>query len=85
MGVYLSGPLLGAHVYLPNGIDFVSEGPRTMIPGGILPHQKVIVPVTVQFPWHRKDYLIKISLVQEGCAWFYWENPANALEINEQR
>lgn len=72
---------LGAQLYDKSGQSILHESNRTMIVESLKPHEKIILPVVVEFPFFTDNYVLKISLVQEGCGWFFHKNPKNGLEI----
>ena len=46
------------------------EGERTLLPGTIGPNQGVNTDVRVVAPDQKGDYTVRVTLVQEGVAWF---------------
>ncbi|MDB5775651.1 MAG: hypothetical protein JWP38_1784 [Herbaspirillum sp.] len=60
----------------------VKDGIRTELTSALAPNQAVQLPVFVQFPNTVGDYVLKLSLVQEGCTWFYLANPASGFDIH---
>ena len=40
-----------------------------------------MVPLTIRFPRAKGDYLLRLSLVQEGCSWFYDKEPISTFDI----
>jgi hypothetical protein len=63
-------------------LKVVKEGRRVSLPETLLPSQSVVLPVNVTIPQSKGRYLLKISLVQEGCSWFYLVNPKSAFTIS---
>jgi hypothetical protein len=59
----------------------VKDGARTELLYTLAPKQSMQRPVYVQLPRVPGDYILKLSLVQEGCAWFYAEDPASGFDI----
>lgn len=49
----------------------ILDGIRSAIPGKILPGQSSDISVVSFFPPSREGAILKLSPVQEGCAWFY--------------
>lgn len=60
----------------------ILDGLRTPLRGKLAPHQTVSLPLRVLTPQTRGQYILKLSLVQEGCAWFYNANPTSSFDIN---
>ena len=69
------------HWLAKDGMSVVKEGRRSMMPEGLPDGQTARVPVIVEFPDKPGDYILRLSPVQEGCAWFYMVNPASALDL----
>ncbi len=67
-------------VRMNNGA-FVKDGIRTSLPDILAPYQSVILPIKVNFPRILGHYELKLSLVQEGCAWFYLVQPDSAFTM----
>jgi hypothetical protein len=61
--------------------NVVRDGVRTSLPHTLSPHQSIVLPTYINFPTSTGEYLLKVSLVQEGCNWFYLENPNSAFTI----
>lgn len=61
--------------------EVVKEGIRTQLIKTLLPNESIVLPVTVEFPNEPGEYLLKLSLVQEGCGWFYLNNPNSSFSI----
>ncbi len=59
----------------------VKDGNRSQLPTTLAPNQATVVPIYVAFPHRPGEYLLKLSLVQEGCSWFYLANPKSAFTI----
>ena len=59
----------------------VLDGLRTHLTSSLLPKQSTVVPVYITYPKQAGHYLLKISLVQEGCNWFYLANSRSAFTI----
>lgn len=64
-----------------NTLDIVSDGRATSLTKTLLPQQSENVPVYIHFPDRPGDYLLRLSLVQHECAWFYQVNPETAFTI----
>ncbi len=54
----------------------VMDGIRTAIPGILLPGQSIQVNIISRLPKDAGELSLKLSPVQDGCAWFYIANPA---------
>lgn len=59
------------HWLTPDGTTVIQDGLRTYLQTPLNPGQTRRVPLYVQFPATRGRHLLRISLVQEGVAWFY--------------
>lgn len=57
----------------------VQDGIRSAIPGVLLPGQTTKLSIIAKPPKSPNETYLKLSPVQEGCAWFYQANP-NAFE-----
>ena len=53
----------------------ITDGVRSAIPGILRPGQSAEISVVSNLPDVHGDRLLKLSPVQEGCAWFYLSNP----------
>lgn len=69
------------HWLSTDGSAVVKDGVRSMIPEGIENGKSARIPVVVEFPEMRGDFMLRLTPVQEGCAWFYQSNPASKLDI----
>lgn len=59
----------------------VIDGIRSAIAGGLQPGQSANAQLVVSLPKHSGKYLLRLTPVQEGCAWFYQRNPSSAFDI----
>ncbi|MBM6446951.1 hypothetical protein JQF37_25465 [Pseudomonas sp. MIL9] len=59
----------------------VTDGVRSALPFELPPGQSVTVTVISYLPKDKGHYRLKLSPVQEGCAWFYNANPNIAETI----
>jgi hypothetical protein len=59
----------------------IIEGLRTILPHRVEPGKKIEVPMRILFPNSKGEYYLRISLVQEGCAWFYDKNENSFKDI----
>jgi len=73
--VYLSYQWVGA-----DG-NMVVDGIRTAILKPIAPGESRNMSVWVELPRRRGPLQLKLSPIQEGCAWFYRSNPKAAADI----
>jgi hypothetical protein len=63
-------PVVVSYKWFSNGVMLPIEGKRTGLPRPIAPGESVPVDVTVVAPPQSGRLLLKITLVQEGVAWF---------------
>jgi hypothetical protein len=75
-------PVTVSYKWYQNGNMLPIEGERTVFPGVIGPHGAANVDVRVVAPDKPGNYVVRVTLVQEGVAWFllksntYLELPA---------
>ena len=69
------------HWMAKDGLSVAKDGIRSMMPEGLPDGQTARVPVIVEFPDKPGDYILRLTPVQENCAWFYTANPASALDL----
>ncbi len=62
--------------------EIVLDGIRTTLPYTLKPDDFVELPIFISFPSASGKYILKLSLVQEGCNWFYLANPKSATDIH---
>jgi hypothetical protein len=60
----------------------VIDGVRSAIPGVLMPGQSLQVDIISDFPKGSGEFYLKLSPVQEGCAWFYSVNPTISEALN---
>ncbi|EKQ50533.1 MULTISPECIES: hypothetical protein [unclassified Clostridium] len=65
--VYLSYHWLDAN----DKSKILQDGLRTAIPKNIQPGEEFESQMYIEYPNKKGDYILRISLVQEGVAWFY--------------
>lgn len=66
----------------PQTGQVLQDGGRTPLPYDLLPGQSVDLDLWVESPTPlAKGSILIISPVQEGCAWFYRQNPASATSL----
>jgi hypothetical protein len=69
--VNLNPLVLSYHIKTADGKSMVEfDGARTVLPGDIMPGQKIALSAIVIAPQIRGKYLLEFDLVQEGVAWF---------------
>lgn len=59
----------------------VADGIRTAIPDILVPGGSKIMTVAVELPKRYGQLQLRLSPVQEGCAWFYIRNPDIGTDI----
>ncbi|CRY55546.1 Uncharacterised protein [Yersinia intermedia] len=60
----------------------VVDGVRSVLPKPILPGSSENITVVSWIPSHAEPLSLKLSPVQEGCAWFYMRNPNVSQNIS---
>jgi hypothetical protein len=65
-----------------DGATVVKDGIRSFLIGGLAPGATTNVPVVVEYPTQPGHYILRLTLVQEGCAWFYSADPSSKLDID---
>lgn len=76
--VWLAGPSgtgarnvrLGNHWLDASGRMLVHDDARTSLPRDLAPGEEIELPLVVNAPRERGDYLLELDLLQEGVAWF---------------
>lgn len=69
------------HWLSQDGSTVIVDGIRSVIPEGVADGASIKVPIVVRYPTSPGSYILKLSPVQEGCAWFYMANPDSVLSI----
>jgi hypothetical protein len=59
----------------------IKDGVRTILSKPLASGEESVRPVVVVFPSKPGDYILRLSLVQEGCFWFYGKEPSSAYDI----
>ena len=59
----------------------VKDGRRSAILGELHPGGSTSAWIVTDMPSDAGDYTLRLSPVQEGCAWFYLANPKAAKDI----
>jgi hypothetical protein len=75
-----SAPVNVSYKWFQNGMMLPIEGERTFLPRSIGPGESVPVQVKVAAPAHGDNLVLKVTLVQEGVAWFMIKG-GKSLEI----
>ena len=70
------------HWMTADGKKVVKDGIRSALPDGIAPGQTKVEPVVVEYPEIPGDYVLRFTLVQEGCTWFYNSDPDSKLDLD---
>jgi hypothetical protein len=68
-----SGPMLVCccyHIVDTKGDTVIWDGERSVLPGDVAPGEHAQVPVAVTLPEHAGNYILRLTLLQEGAAWF---------------
>lgn len=63
-------PVTLSYKWFDSGRMLDMEGQRTVLPGIVRPGQEVSLGVEIRIPKEGTDLTLKLSLVQEGVAWF---------------
>lgn len=69
------------HWLSDEGGKIAKDGIRTSLPGPLNPGESIEIPIVVEFPDQAGAYTLRLTPVQEGCAWFYLVEPASAFDI----
>ncbi len=59
----------------------IQDGIRSAIPNMLQPGESTLINVVTSIPQKRGTYFLKLSPVQEGCAWFYRASPQTSLNL----
>lgn len=66
------GVSLSYHWYKKGDLNkVILDGFRSAIPRNIKPNEEFTSNMIVKYPEQKGDYILRITLVQEGVAWFY--------------
>jgi hypothetical protein len=76
-----SGAIRLSSQWVDNNGNVISEGPRSYIQETIRRQQSITTPTVVVFPSGNQYAVLWLSLVQEGCQWFYKIDPKNGIRI----
>lgn len=58
------------------------DGLRTSLRDRLAPGETTRLPIRIESPKDQANYLLKISLVQDKCKWFYVADPSNGLDVD---
>jgi len=75
------GVNLSYHWLKKSNSERLVDGIRTPIKEELLPKKTTSVRMKILPPGKSGDYVLVISLMQEGCSWFYEVDPANSLKM----
>ncbi len=70
------------HWLTADGKTVVKDGRRSFMPEGLAAHATAVVPVVIDFPDQPGRYTLRLTLVQEGCAWFYNIDPTSKYDVD---
>ena len=73
-----------SYQWLDKNDRVVRDGVRTPLAAPLQPGDSVIRPIVVDPPFLASLYHLRVSLVQEGCSWFYRANPSTGLDVPYQ-
>ncbi|GGF66593.1 hypothetical protein GCM10011332_20900 [Terasakiella brassicae] len=59
----------------------LQDGLRTDLPKTLPPGHSLSLDMKIQFPESAGEYILVLSPVQEGCAWFYMVDPSTSIRI----
>lgn len=68
-------------INVPGG-SVAKDGLRTSLRDRLAPGETVRLPIRIEPPKDPANYLLKISLVQEDCKWFYMADPSNSFDVD---
>lgn len=60
------------------------DGIRSALPSDVQPGETAKVRVISDFPKDKGAYILRLTPVQEGCAWFYMANPESSTDLHFQ-
>ncbi len=58
------------------------DGVRSFLPAPLLPDEEIAQKAVVEFPQSPGDYILRLTPVQEGCAWFYLTGDDGFVDLN---
>jgi len=76
-----SGSVHMSYQWVDTEDNVVIDGTRTAIPDPLMPGQSTSIKVISSLPNSRDELYMRLSPVQEGCAWFYIRNPSVTEDI----
>ncbi|HVY53648.1 MAG TPA: hypothetical protein VHA13_03925 [Gammaproteobacteria bacterium] len=59
----------------------IKDGYRSSLLEALPPHKSTVLPLRLSYPHKPGQYILKVTLVQEGCSWFYLANPNSAFSM----
>ena len=78
------GSVFMSYHWIDDNGKVVMDGIRSALPGVIMPGQSAEISVVSGFPDVHGKVTLKLSPVQEGCAWFYMSNPSASQALTFQ-
>jgi hypothetical protein len=75
-----AAPVVVSYKWFEGGTMLPVEGERTLLPHALAPGESVPLELKVVAPPQAKPIVLKVTLVQEGVAWFFTRG-AKPLEI----
>ncbi|MBM6446950.1 hypothetical protein JQF37_25460 [Pseudomonas sp. MIL9] len=77
-----AGSVNASYIWMSSdGTQAIQEGIRSFLPTSLDPGESTEVPVLVEYPNHNGRYILRMTLIQEGCAWLSKLNPSISLDI----
>ncbi|MGB3292332.1 MAG: hypothetical protein WBB01_04960, partial [Phormidesmis sp.] len=58
------------------------DGIRSFLPTPLLPDEAMAQKAVVEFPQSPGEYILRLTPVQEGCAWFYLAGDNGFVDLN---
>lgn len=71
----------GYQWFAADGTGPVADGARRPIPSALNQGNRAVVSIPVTYPSKPGKYLLRLTLVQEGCSWLYQLNPSIAADV----
>ena len=78
------GSVFMSYHWIDDDGKVVMDGIRSALPGVIMPGESAELSVVSGFPDAYRNVSLKLSPVQEGCAWFYMSNPSASQALKFQ-
>lgn len=73
-----------SYQWLDKNERVVRDGVRTPLTVPLQPGDSATMPIVVEPPFWTSRYHLRVSLVQEGCSWFYRATPSTGIDIPYQ-